>query len=117
MQRRSFWSPVVAAVAALTLGMPATAQTVPQEIRIGWAVSKTGPYAGGASTTVIPNYEMWRADLEKAGGIEIDGKKVPVRFSCRNGPVKAHSVPCPRNTVYCSGVSSARHSASVRVTG
>jgi branched-chain amino acid transport system substrate-binding protein len=80
MQRRSFWSPVVAAVAALTLGMPATAQTVPQEIRIGWAVSKTGPYAGGASTTVIPNYEMWRADLEKAGGIEIDGKKVPVRF-------------------------------------
>src|SRR5690606_21940201 len=52
----------------------------PTEIRIGYAISKTGPYAGGASTTVLPNYQMWAADLEKAGGIEINGKKVPVKF-------------------------------------
>lgn len=53
---------------------------VHDEIRIGYAISKTGPYAGGAATTVLPNYQMWAAELEKAGGIEINGKRVPVKF-------------------------------------
>ncbi len=53
---------------------------VRDEIRIGYAISKTGPYAGGAATTVLPNYQMWAAELEKAGGIEINGKRVPVKF-------------------------------------
>jgi branched-chain amino acid transport system substrate-binding protein len=82
MQRRNFQTKIATALAVLTLGAAAstTAQAQPQEIRIGWAVSKTGPYAGGASTTIIPNYEMWKADVEKAGGIAIDGKRVPVKF-------------------------------------
>lgn len=71
--------PLVGALAALTLAGAAQA-AAPSEIRIGYAISKTGPYAGGASTTVLPNYQMWAAELEKAGGIEIDGKRVPVRF-------------------------------------
>ncbi|WP_027015446.1 amino acid ABC transporter substrate-binding protein [Comamonas composti] len=69
-------------VAAMAMAMagPGQAQELPSEIRIGWAISKTGPYAGGASTTVTPNYEMWKAELEKAGGMEVAGKKIPVRF-------------------------------------
>src|SRR5690606_992272 len=49
--------PLIGALAALTLAGAAHA-TAPSEIRIGYAISKTGPYAGGASTTVLPNYQM-----------------------------------------------------------
>lgn len=81
MQRRRF-NALVASTAALALGAPglAGAQQTPSEIRIGYAISKTGPYAGGASTTVLPNYQMWAAELEKSGGIEIGGRRVPVKF-------------------------------------
>ncbi len=51
----------------------------PSEIRIGYAVSKTGPYAGGATTTTIPNYQLWVEEVNRAGGIEINGTRVPVR--------------------------------------
>jgi len=79
MKRRTFATLMAGTLAGASLGL-ATAQAQPDEIRIGWAISKTGPYAGGASTTVIPNYEMWAADVKAAGGIEINGKRVPVRF-------------------------------------
>ena len=42
--------------------------------------------------------------------------KVPGRFSCRSAQLPGRSVPCPRITANCSGVSSPRHSSSVRVT-
>src|SRR6185369_6458583 len=41
---------------------------------------------------------------------------VPLRFSRSSGLVKERSVPCSRRTWNCSGVSSARHSASLCVT-
>lgn len=69
----------LAAVGAAFAAAGAQAE-VRDEIRIGYAISKTGPYAGGAATTVLPNYQMWAAELEKAGGIEINGKRVPVKF-------------------------------------
>src|SRR6478735_2068664 len=43
--------------------------------------------------------------------------KVPARCSWSRAQVPARSVPCSRMTWYCSGVRSARHSASVLVTG
>lgn len=80
MQRRQF-ATLLAAAAATALAAPALGQSkAPAEIRIGYAISKTGAYAGGASTTVLPNYQMWAADVQQAGGIEIGGKRVPVRF-------------------------------------
>src|SRR5690606_13140375 len=42
---------------------------------------------------------------------------VPARFSCSSAQLPGGSVACPRITAYCSGESSARHSASVRVKG
>jgi len=80
MQRRQF-ATLLAAAAATAMAAPALGQSgAPAEIRIGYAISKTGAYAGGASTTVLPNYQMWAADVQKAGGIEIGGKRVPVKF-------------------------------------
>lgn len=72
------WLAAASSVLALS-ALPAHGAS-PTEIRIGYAVSKTGPYAGGASTTVIPNYQLWADDLAKSGGMLIDGKRVPVKF-------------------------------------
>ena len=79
MNRRQFGTALATSLALLTAGVSGQA-LAQEEIRIGYAISKTGPYTGGASTTVIPNYEMWEAELKEAGGITINGRKVPVRF-------------------------------------
>src|SRR5262245_38658540 len=52
----------------------------PSSIRIGWSISKTGPYAGGASITTLPAYLVWVKDVNAAGGIMVKsaGKKLPV---------------------------------------
>jgi branched-chain amino acid transport system substrate-binding protein len=49
-------------------------------IKIGWAISKTGPYTAGASVTVLPNYQVWVKDVNESGGIFLKelGKKVPI---------------------------------------
>ena len=41
---------------ALFGGRPAQAQT---SVKIGYAISRTGPNAGGAAVTTIPNYDLW----------------------------------------------------------
>jgi len=63
---------------ALVLGLgSAMAQ---DKMRIGYAISKTGPFTGGASVTTLPNYQLWVKDVNDAGGIAIGGKKVPVEI-------------------------------------
>ncbi|MGH6761747.1 MAG: amino acid ABC transporter substrate-binding protein [Phyllobacterium sp.] len=50
-----------------------------KSVRIGYAVSKTGPNAGGAGITTIPNYVLWVKDVNDAGGLELpDGTKLPI---------------------------------------
>jgi branched-chain amino acid transport system substrate-binding protein len=45
------------AFAAGTLSAPAQAQETKQDtLKIGWAISKTGPFAAGAAVTTLPNY-------------------------------------------------------------
>jgi branched-chain amino acid transport system substrate-binding protein len=56
------------AAAAWTLSAPAQAQDV-TSIKIGWSISKTGPFAAGASVTTLPNYQVWVKDVNDAGGI------------------------------------------------
>lgn len=66
----------VAGAAILSLPAIGRAQTGP--IRIGYAISKTGPFTGGASVTVTPNYEMWVKEANAAGGIDVGGVKRPL---------------------------------------
>ena len=71
---------VVSAVAGMMAGdMAAHAQT-PQSIRIGYAISLTGPNAPGAGITVLPNYRLWVKEVNAAGGIMLKGvgKRVPI---------------------------------------
>ena len=74
-------SALAAGAVAIGLGMasPALAQA-PTSIRIGWAISKTGPYTGGASVTTLPNYQVWVKDVNDAGGIMLSsvGKRLPI---------------------------------------
>jgi branched-chain amino acid transport system substrate-binding protein len=65
----------VAAIGAMALTSAATAQTT---VKIGYAISKTGPFAGGASITTLPAYQLWVKEVNAAGGLMIGGKRVPI---------------------------------------
>ena len=62
---------------AATLGLVATA-SAQTSIKIGYAISKTGPNTGGAAVTTIPNYELWVKEVNAAGGIKLGDKRVPI---------------------------------------
>lgn len=64
--------------AATLLAAGAAAAQTPASIKIGYAISRTGPNAGGASTTVLPNYELWVAEVNAAGGLKLGDKRVPI---------------------------------------
>ena len=63
------------AVAALLAAGAASAQ---DKIKIGYAVSLSGPNAAGAGITTVPNYKLWLHDIEAAGGLKLGDKRVPV---------------------------------------
>ena len=52
------------------------------KIRIGNAISLSGPYAPGAGMTQIPNYDMWVEEVNAKGGIYIRSldKRLPVEI-------------------------------------
>lgn len=83
---KKYLGSITAAVAASLLGFaagPAAAQDAnAKSIRIGYAISKSGPNAGGASITQIPNYEMWVKDVNDRGGIMLKGigKRLPIEI-------------------------------------
>src|SRR5258708_4786939 len=66
--------------AALTAALFAPAAQAQDTIRIGWSISKTGPFAAGASVTTLPNYQVWVKDVNDAGGIMLKstGKKAKI---------------------------------------
>jgi branched-chain amino acid transport system substrate-binding protein len=65
----------LAAAAISGLSAPAQAQDT---LKIGWAISKTGPFAAGAAVTTLPNYQVWVKDVNAAGGINVGGKKMKI---------------------------------------
>lgn len=72
-------SGLTAAVSLLAaLGWVGGAAVAQDTVRIGYAVSKTGPFAGGASITTLPNYQLWVKEVNAAGGLMMGGKRVPI---------------------------------------
>ncbi|MFN3659590.1 MAG: amino acid ABC transporter substrate-binding protein [Pseudolabrys sp.] len=65
----------LAAAATWALSAPAHAQDT---LKIGWAISKTGPFAAGAAVTTLPNYQVWVKDVNDAGGIKVGNKKMKI---------------------------------------
>jgi len=66
-------------IAGLLAGT-APAAEAPTSIRIGYAVSLSGPFSPGTMTTTVPNYRLWAKDVNDAGGIYLKkyDKKVPL---------------------------------------
>lgn len=64
---------------ALTLGI-VFGQDEPSAIRIGYAIAKTGPNAGGAGVSTLPNYQLWVHDVNARGGIYLSSidKRLPI---------------------------------------
>ncbi|MEX0853787.1 MAG: amino acid ABC transporter substrate-binding protein [Bauldia sp.] len=63
------------AIAALAVSGAAEAQ---DKIKIGYAISLSGPNAAGASITTVPNYKLWFHDIEAAGGLKLGETRVPI---------------------------------------
>ncbi|MGI6851329.1 amino acid ABC transporter substrate-binding protein [Mesorhizobium sp. 1B3] len=69
---------VSVALATVLAAFPAPAQDQ-TSVKIGFAISKTGPNAGGAGLTTLPNYQLWVKEVNDAGGLELpDGKRLPI---------------------------------------
>jgi branched-chain amino acid transport system substrate-binding protein len=74
---------LTSAVLAGALAGAVAAQEAPKSIKIGYALSLSGPQAGGAMLTTVPNYRLWVDDVNKAGGIMLKkyNKKVPLEVT------------------------------------
>ena len=62
--------------ATAVLATPTWVRAQRTSIKVGWAISKTGPFAGGAAVTQWPNYLLWIKDVNDAGGLNVDGRKL-----------------------------------------
>jgi branched-chain amino acid transport system substrate-binding protein len=81
-------------IVVLCTGAVVAAAEEPTSIRIGYAISKTGPYEPGASATTRPNYQLWVKDVNAAGGIMVKtaGRRLPVEvieYDDQSDPIEA----------------------------
>ncbi len=51
-----------------------------QPVRIGYAMSRTGPWTGGAQVSQEPNYLLWAEQQNAAGGLDVKGVKRPIEL-------------------------------------
>jgi branched-chain amino acid transport system substrate-binding protein len=63
------------ALALLAAAAAAPAWAVDGPIRVGYAISRTGPFAPGAQITQEPNYILWAEQVNAAGGLRVAGGK------------------------------------------
>lgn len=64
--------------AALVAGSAFAQDEAPDSIKVGYAISKSGPFVGGASVTTLPNYQLWVHDVNERGGIYLSEYDVSV---------------------------------------
>ena len=60
-------------------GFASTAASA-DSIKIGAVAPKTGGLAGGAAVTYWPSVKLWVAQVNERGGLEVDGKKMPIEL-------------------------------------
>ena len=76
--RRTVLQATASAAAALALPSLARAQGAP--VRIGYTMSRTGPWTGGAQTSQEPGYLLWAEQVNVAGGLNVKGSKRPIEL-------------------------------------
>jgi len=69
--RRSVIRSAAAALGSIAVAPHAWAQAEP--VRIGYTMSRTGPWTGGAQVSQEPNYILWAERQNAAGGLDVKG--------------------------------------------
>ncbi|MDP3823904.1 MAG: amino acid ABC transporter substrate-binding protein [Burkholderiales bacterium] len=78
LQRRTVLQAAAAVPAALALPNIGHAQAGP--VRVGYAISRTGPWTPGAQVSQEPNYLLWAEQQNAAGGLNVKGTKRPIEL-------------------------------------
>jgi len=68
------------AIALTAAVLAPTAPAFAQDVTIGYAISRTGPWAPGAQVSQEPNYIMWAEQVNAAGGLNVNGKKRKIKL-------------------------------------
>lgn len=76
--RRTVVQALAAAPAALAFPSLVRAQAAP--VRIGYAIARTGPWAGGGQVSQEPNYLLWAEQVNAAGWLDVKGTKRPIEL-------------------------------------
>jgi branched-chain amino acid transport system substrate-binding protein len=71
--RRKLIQGAAAAVGAMSVAPQLLAQSGP--VRVGYTMSRTGPWTGGAQVSQEPNYLLWAEQQNAAGGLNVKGAK------------------------------------------
>jgi branched-chain amino acid transport system substrate-binding protein len=71
---------LVVVVVLLGAALDVRGQTDGPPIKIGYAISRTGPFAPGAQVTQEPNYLLWAEQVNAAGGLTVKGQKRKVEL-------------------------------------
>ncbi len=75
--RRHFMTAAAACLVSMGLHMPLHAQESP--VRIGYSISKTGPFAAAAQEQLAV-YQMWKDEVNAKGGMNVAGTKRPIEL-------------------------------------
>ncbi len=65
---------------AAALAFPAVVRAQSAPVRIGYAIARTGPWAGGAQVSQEPNFLLWAEQQNAAGGLDVKGVKRPIEL-------------------------------------
>ena len=69
--RRQVLQGAAAAVGAASFAPALLAQAAP--VRVGYSMSRTGPWTGGAQVSQEPNFLLWAEQQNQAGGLDVKG--------------------------------------------
>ena len=69
-----------AAAAPVALSFPSLVRAQAGAVRVGYAMARTGPWAGGAQVSQEPNYLLWAEQQNAAGGLNVKGTKRPIEL-------------------------------------
>src|SRR4029453_9374634 len=64
---------LAAAIGVVGTACSALAADPPKSVRIGYAISLSGPNAQGAAITTLSGYKLWVHDVNKKGGLKVQG--------------------------------------------
>ncbi|WP_431274375.1 amino acid ABC transporter substrate-binding protein [Variovorax ureilyticus] len=76
--RRRWIQGTATALGAAAVAPKLFAQGAP--VRVGYAIARTGPWAGGAQVSQEPNYLLWAEQVNAAGGLSVKGAKRPIEL-------------------------------------